>query len=120
MQGINQQVVKDLLATPLSRTAIPAIISEKMARLNNLRISDHYEFTIKNTSAPYNISIVVKGIIKNDTTRRNIFVNADVIRYFFRDFHGQTVPDLYNGVISKEIIVHDKINPKDLITGKKL
>ncbi|WP_277870719.1 hypothetical protein [Spiroplasma poulsonii] len=34
---------------------------------------------------------MVKGIIKNDTTRRNIFVNADVIRYFFRDFHGQPV-----------------------------
>lgn len=119
MQGIDQQVVEDLLATPLSRTAIPAIISEKMARLNNLQINDDYEFTVKNASTPYDISILVKGIIKNDTTRRNIFVNADVIRYFFRDFHGQPVPDLYNGVISKEIMVYDKINPKDLLTGKQ-
>ena len=119
MQGIDQQVVANLLATPLSRVAIPAIISEKMARLNNLQVGSSYEFTVKNTSTPYNISIIVKGIIKNDTTRRNIFVNADVIRYFFRDFHGQPVPDLYNGVISKEIMVHDKINPKNLLTGKQ-
>lgn len=119
MQGIDQQVVADLLTTPLSRTTIPVIISEKMARLNNLQIGDGYEFTVKNTLTPYDISIVAKGIIKNDTTRRNIFVNADVIRYFFRDFHGQPVPDLYNGVISQEIMVHDKINPKDLLTGKQ-
>ncbi|WHQ36346.1 ABC transporter permease [Spiroplasma sp. SV19] len=119
MQGIKPEVVANLLAAPLSRTAIPAIISEKMARLNKLHLGDLYEFSVKNTSTPYNISIVVKGIIKNDTTRRNVFVNVDAIRYFFRDFHGQPVPDLYNGVISKEIMVHDKINPKDLLTGKQ-
>jgi len=42
MQGIDQQVVADLLTTPLSRTTIPAIISEKMAQLNNLQIGDGY------------------------------------------------------------------------------
>ncbi|WP_425379569.1 ABC transporter permease [Spiroplasma endosymbiont of Stenodema calcarata] len=120
MQGIDHDLVKNLLAAPLSRTKIPAIISEKMARLNNLQIGDSYEFSIKNTSTLYNISIVVQGIIKNDTTRRNVFVNADAIRNFFYDFSGNPVSEsFYNGVISKEIMVRDKINPKVLLTGKQ-
>lgn len=74
MKGIDPQVVADLLATLLSRTAIPAIISEKMAWLNNLQIGDSYEFTVKNVSTPYYISIVVKENIKNNTTRRNMLM----------------------------------------------
>lgn len=120
MKGVSETVMTELFAAPLTRTQIPAIISEKIAKLNNLKINDTFEFTVKNVRSTYNLSIVVKGINKNDTTRSNVFINANTIRFLFYDFNGKPVPgDFYDGVISKEKIIYDKINPKDLLMGKQ-
>lgn len=120
MEGVNKTVINELFAAPLTRTQIPAIISEKIAKLNNLKINDTFEFTVKNVRSPYNILIVVKGINKNDTTRSNVFINANTIRFLFYDFNEKPVPnDFYDGVISKEKMIYDKINPKELLMGKQ-
>ncbi|QIA75179.1 ABC transporter permease [Spiroplasma citri] len=120
MKDVNETVMTQLFVAPLTRTQIPAIISEKIAKLNNLKINDTFEFTVKNVRSTYNLSIVVKGINKNDTTRSNVFINANTIRFLFYDFNGKPVPgDFYDGVISKEKIIYDKINPKDLLMGKQ-
>ncbi|RUO86650.1 ABC transporter permease [Spiroplasma endosymbiont of Megaselia nigra] len=120
MEGVNKTVINELFAAPLTRTQIPAIISEKIAKLNNLKINDTFEFTVKNVISPYNISIVVKEINKNDTTRSNVFINANTIRFLFYDFNEKPVPNyFYDGVIYKEKMIYDKINPKELLMGKQ-
>lgn len=60
MKDVNETVMTQLFVAPLTRTQIPAIISEKIAKLNNLKINDTFEFTVKNVRSTYNLSIVVK------------------------------------------------------------
>ncbi|WP_338954614.1 ABC transporter permease [Spiroplasma endosymbiont of Polydrusus cervinus] len=119
IEGVDPMVIKNLFAAPLTRTNIPAIISEKIAKLNNLGIGDSFELTVKNAATSYNLTIIVQEINKNDTTRSNVFINTANIRFLFCNIEGKPVEDLYNGVISKEKMIYDKINPKDLLTGKQ-
>ncbi|UZQ30816.1 MAG: ABC transporter permease [Spiroplasma phoeniceum] len=120
MKGVKKNVINELFAAPLTRTQIPAIISEKISKLNNLKINDTFEFTVKNVRSPYNISIVVKGINKNDTTISNVFINANNIRFLFYDFNYKPVPNyFYDEVISNEKMIYDNINPKELLMGKQ-
>ncbi|WP_374695948.1 ABC transporter permease [Spiroplasma endosymbiont of Polydrusus formosus] len=119
IEGVDPIVINNLFSAPLTRTNIPAIISEKIAKLNNLGIGDSFELTVKNTVTPYNLTIIVQEINKNDTIRSNIFINAANIWFIFCDIEGKPVEYLYDGVISKEKMIYDKINPKDLLTGKQ-
>ncbi|AGM25237.1 ABC transporter permease [Spiroplasma chrysopicola] len=119
LPGISQNVISEVIDFSSGRTNIPAIISKKMAKLANLNLNDHYQFVVKNTIGSFPITIIVKGIINDDTIRHNIFISEQAIQNYYRDWQGAIIPTFYNNLLSKNELIKEKINIKEVLMQKQ-
>ncbi|AGM26273.1 ABC transporter permease [Spiroplasma syrphidicola EA-1] len=119
LPGISENVINEVINFSAGRTNIPAIISKKIAKLANLNVNDHYQFVVKNAIGSFPIAIVVKGIINDDTIRRNIFISEQAIQSYYRDAQGAIMPSFYNNLLSKNQLIQEKINLKEILMQKQ-
>ncbi|AHF57887.1 FtsX-like permease family protein [Spiroplasma eriocheiris] len=112
--------VDDIFTTNLINGKIPAIISYRFAKLAHLQVNDHFNLTINNRLSKFNVPITIKGIIKNDNLKNNVFVNYDNLKNLYVDNNDRPLPVFYNSIISKEQLIDPSINIDDVIKGKTI
>ncbi|AHI58192.1 hypothetical protein P344_04335 [Spiroplasma mirum ATCC 29335] len=92
---IRTNQVNDIFTTNLINGKIPDIISYRFAKLAHLQVNDYFNLTINNRLSKFNIPITIKGIIKNDNLKNNVFINYDNLKNLYVDNNNQPLPVFY-------------------------